>query len=167
MNYALSATDIRQAINTNIFHYFELQSIEDIDKLFRNDSFVILYPIESLLRGHWVVVIRNQYGVEFFDPLGIFPDKQKDYALYSNLVDTINYLSRLLKNSKYNLSYNEHKFQRRNDEVTTCGRWVIVRCLMRDKSLEYFNQYIRKMMKKYRIDGDKLVVKITKAIIKK
>lgn len=167
MNYSLTKTDILNNIKTRVLRYDDLANYKTIDQIFINNTCFILYPIQSKNNGHWVCVLKNAHGVEFFDPYGFFIDTEKKYAHNDDLVNTINYISILMKKSPYELSYNENKFQARDDDIATCGRWCLIRCLMKNHSLNYFKNTINIYKKKYNLTSDELIVIISKYIIKK
>ena len=75
--------------------------------------------------GHYCCINKiSDREVEFYDPYGLFPDKQLKFS--SKDVNRQNkqdytYLSWLMYNLPYKLSFNEHKFQAKAPPVQTCG----------------------------------------------
>lgn len=130
MDKALSAYDIYFLNNKkcNLFLYEELKDIKNIDTIFtsksgKNVPCILLYPISKNM-GHWVSLIRDKNVIEFFDPYGMGMDDQLMFCDH----DIPFYLSNLTKN--YFVYHNDYKFQKLDKNISTCGRWVILRCFL-------------------------------------
>lgn len=166
-NIALSDSDIKRRLNgyTNIVLYSDIHKYKHLDELFNGtNNVVILYEKEPQY-GHWTCVLKlNRENVEFFNSYGGieagFPDTplSKISNRFRRESDQdFPYLSQLLIDSPYNLSYNENKLQKRGADIKTCGRHVIYRIKNGNLSLE---QYIRKLNKQcaeYGTDYDGVV----------
>jgi hypothetical protein len=132
---------------TNIVFYEDLYKYTSLEQLLKNDSVVILY--KSLPNfGHWTCIIRNKYGIEFFDSYGNFPDDlkkniNKEFLQLSN--QWYNYLVDLLINdsNKYKIHYNNYKLQGKKNNAATCGKHVIMRILNKHLSTDEYNKWIR------------------------
>lgn len=165
-NIALSDSELLQLLNgkTNIITYPELINYKDIDQILHPyGSCILLFESEPNY-GHWCAIFkRNNKTLEFFNAYGGFPDDSlkyvpEHYKIISN--QNVPYLSFLLYNSKYNLEYNEHRFQKRENDIRTCGRWCAVRILLKHLTLNEFYKIFKK-------DGDNLVTLLTMHINKK
>jgi hypothetical protein len=99
--------------------------------------------------GHWCAVIKqNKDTIEFFDPYGVFMDNElKWIPIQFRKVSNQYYpqLTALFYESPYkNLTYNEHPFQHKGNNIKTCGRWSACRIVFRDLSLKEFAQLFKK-----------------------
>lgn len=125
---------ILSKLNTRIIVYDDLKFCNNVDDLFINDSFIILYKGLKGPIGHWCCVVRRGNTLSYFDSFGRKPDD----SLFFN--DTYPYLSLLLFRSKYNLEYNEYNYQ--SKETSTCGHHCIVRILFKYKSLKDYQRFM-------------------------
>lgn len=166
MDYPLSSTDIKSILPTRLITYNDLNNFSSIDQLLINDMVIILVPMEYLNQGHWICLIKNLDGIEYFDPYGFFPEEAKKYTV-PNIQNHNNLINKLMKNSPYQLSYNEIDFQAQDDNIATCGRWCILRCLMRYTGLYEFESIIKDLCKKYYLTPDEFVYIITEFLIGK
>jgi hypothetical protein len=147
-DYPLSDGDIRQILGDNIkiIPYPELADVENINECFDNEGrCIILFLTSSPTAGHWCAMLRKKRGIEFFDPYGEAPEKQKAGLSRSRLEELDEaqpYLTRLMKESGLPIFYNKYAFQQSKEGVATCGRWCVSRCLYGSKSLEYFKKAI-------------------------
>lgn len=147
----------------NLMTYSELMDYDDLDEaLGPHEALVLLYETKKNF-GHWVTIFKRGNLIEHFDSYGYFPDDELDFIPdYFRKVEGIDYphLSYLLDNSPYKLSYSEHKLQKHEKDVSTCGRWVISRLLLRHLPLDKFE----KMFKNKDFDPDFLVTIFTELI---
>jgi hypothetical protein len=153
----ISDADILKVINTRILKYSNLAKFKKLDDIFIDNSCVILIENPNGHIGHWVCVVKRGNGrnamISYFDSYGRQPDPKK------YLDGGYPYLSKLLYESPYALEYNEHNFQASG--MSTCGRHVIVRIIMKDKPLENYHKFM-KLFK----DDDAIVTAITSMIRK-
>lgn len=144
MNYALSDRDILKAVRnrTNIILYSELKNVKHIDDILKYNSCVILYE-QTPGNGHWVVLTldENNNELQYFNSYGDYPDEflhLVDEKLKKKLNEDYPYLSRLLLDSGYKLAYNDKQLQQLDDNIATCGRYVVLRILLKDIPLDKF-----------------------------
>jgi hypothetical protein len=163
----LSNFNIEKLLNKkcNIILYPDLYKYSSLDQILKPfDACVLLYQTTEDF-GHWCCVIKiNNNLVEFFDPYGTFVDdelkfidmnfREESHQLYPHL-------TWLLYNSPYQLSYNEHKFQKMSEDIQTCGRWTAFRILCKNMNLKEFFNLINKLCKNLKISKDELVTLIT------
>lgn len=150
----ISDTDILKTIKTRIIRYKDLKKVKSIDNLLVNNSCVIFIENNISEIGHWVCIVKRGNIISYFDSYGRIPD----HEIYDDS-NPIHYLSDLLYNCKYDLEYNEYCYQRQR--TATCGRHVIVRIIMKDKTLEEYHE-LMKVMK-----NDDYFVTLITSIIKK
>lgn len=140
---SLSNYDITKLCgDINVVTYQNLYKYETLDDLLgKNNACVILYQTNKNY-GHWVAIIKiNDNLVEHFDSYGIFPDDELNFVpdyLKKETNQDYRYMTRLLSESPYKLSYNEYKLQNRSSKIATCGRWVSCRIIMRHLPLSKF-----------------------------
>lgn len=178
--YLLTDEDILQLAGNNakILEYPDLYDYSKIEDIFKDgtEKLILLYladktPYSST--GHWVCVLPQKNGkvMSFFCPYGIMPDssiewtKSKEKRQYLNQDEM--YLTKLLldfANRGGSVEYNEKRLQEKDDDVSTCGRHVGLRCLFNKIPLK---QYQNVMMKQKK-DGwntDDLVTELSNDIL--
>lgn len=141
---SLSNDEILKSLENkaNLISYTDAHKYKTLDSLLgRYGACVILYETKKLY-GHWCCIFKlNNKCVEFFDPYGIMPDSElkfinKEYQKESR--QDFPYLTKLMIDSPYILSYNHHRFQEYKKGVNSCGRWVVCRLLFRFLDLDRF-----------------------------
>ena len=132
----------------NIIKYSDLDEIKDINELLPQDGYKIIL-IESIKNtGHWVVLIRNNDSLIFFDSYGIYPDDELNFVsrlqnkLLGNKYSTIR---NLMKSSELKLFYSKTKYQKERPNINTCGRWCCVAINMLHQ-LKYSLEEMKKIM---------------------
>ena len=158
---ALSNGDIYKLLDgkCNILTYPELTKYDDIDSAMGKYKALVLLYLSKQNYGHWICVFqRNNNTIEFFDPYGFFPDDELQFIPeHFREVSGQKYphLTYLLAKCKYQkIEYNNTRLQKLENNVNTCGRWCVVRLMLRNISIEKF-------VKKFKIDGDSKVTKLT------
>lgn len=161
MDKPLSANEIMDIIGyrVNIASYDDIQQYNKIEDLLAdNECCLILYNYgdihDKIQLGHWCVIFTRLENdkpiIEFFDPYGFQIDTQidyiKDYYKEKNMY-LYPWLSKLLlaADNRYDLHYNNYKLQRDADDILTCGYWVAIRVVCRDRTIDkfwnYYNQF--------------------------
>ncbi len=145
MDYSLSSRDIHKLFEgqCNIVLYSDLPNYPTLDDLFNGHKLVFLLYQTKPNYGHWVVLCKHKRHVYFFDPYGMFPDDELDYT-YKKFPP---WLSGLLIDSPYSISYNKHKLQDITDpDIATCGRWCCLYAYAHDDtSFDEFADIFRGM----------------------
>jgi hypothetical protein len=155
MSKALSDDDLKNTKATNIVLYKDLKYIDDIDMLFNNDGFILLYPGENDHSGHWTTVLRRGNIIEMFDSYGLMIDDQLKYSSLNYRP----YLTELILRSK-NISTvecNKMRLQSTKKDIATCGRWALIRLLMKHKNIAEFTD----LFKNQKITPDEIVTYLT------
>lgn len=158
---------MRKYMNQSIIDYYKNKPLSDKDilKLVKNKSNLTLYPnlykyknIDEVLEpngasfilyetkpsyGHWCLIFKRTPDLlEFFDPYGSkFIDEElnfvpKEFRKVSH--QDVPYLSLLMIESPYRLSYNKYQFQKRGDNIKDCGRWCALRLIFKDYPIKLF-----------------------------
>lgn len=158
----LSGGDVSDLLNgkTKIITYPELNKYESIGELLEPYGNVVILYLNTPNSGHWTTLFKypNEPGIEFFDPYAMIPDHEfKFIDNREELGEEYAMLSRLLLEYSGPIEYNDNKFQRFAKNINTCGRWVVLRLLLRSMSLEEFKKFFMTIPKELGIDRDKLV----------
>jgi len=145
-DYPLSDTDIRKILGKDIkiITYPMLGQMESINEAFdKHGRCIMLYLTEDESTGHWVCMLNKGKELEYFDPYGEAPEEALSGVPQSKLQEldeTRPYLTALLKASGKKVSYNHYAFQKTKDDVNTCGRHSVVRCLYSPYSLKQYKK---------------------------
>jgi hypothetical protein len=170
---ALSDTQLRRLLRgrVNIVLYPDIHKMGTLDQVMGPyGAAIILFESEPNY-GHWCLLFRAPGGdgglVEFFDPYGGWPDDGlahigTRFARETN--QNAPYLSRLMIESPYRLSYNQYAFQKHRRGVRTCGRHCAARLILRDLALDEYKQWIDSQKRKTGKDADAIVSAITSTI---
>jgi hypothetical protein len=106
---------------------------------------------------------------EWFDPYGVKPDGEKKWIskeTLEKLHEEQPYLTQLLKREQdqgAKILYNPYHWQADREGVNDCGWWVLLRLVLKDKSLKEIDT----MIKKSGMVSDDWVTDITDDIINK
>ena len=117
-------------VEKKIMLYSELKNYNTILDLFPKDDYRIILIEQEKNVGHWVVALRINEKVIFFDSYGLYPDDQLDFIskIKNRLLGQSHpEIRRLMKGiEKYGLKawYSKTKYQSEGDNISTCGRWV-------------------------------------------
>lgn len=176
-NIALSDKQIMNAINgdANLVLNPDMHKYTSIEELLgRHGACIILYESKPSY-GHWTCVFKvspseleffNSYGDDGINHEGI-PDAMLSY-IPESFRDASNqnhtYLAKLMYDSKYNLSYNQYRFQKDGTGIKTCGRHVACRLNMRNQSLDNYYRTLKKYCNELNTDFDGVVSYLTKDI---
>lgn len=142
-NTPLSGEDLQKICPGKVVLIRDLDKYKDIDELLGSQlSCYLLYELEDNV-GHWCCLSRCGNLVEMFDPYSGLPDSQlsyidPDYAAKTGQDRKL--LTKMLINCDYDVSYNEFGFQIFDADTKTCGRWVGMRCLLKNMPLGNFNE---------------------------
>lgn len=158
----LSNYDIEDLLDgqVNIVMYPDMHKYKSLDELLYPYKCCIILYETAPRKGHWVcltlrpdihmkkngecqIVLEywNSYGSSKDDATTGMPDDElkfipKDFAIESN--QDYPYLTRLILDCNYKLTFNEFPFQKLKAGISTCGRWCVLRCLLKELSLEEF-----------------------------
>lgn len=168
------STNVIKALNgkTKMIVHTQFKNYKTIDELLKPyDNIVVL--IEELKNmGHFCLLFKyydkdeNKYYIEWFDPYkNYLPEDEyefidKDYLKETNTGKKI--LCKLLYDSEYDLIYNDYEFQNKKDKkMSTCGRWVLLRYLFNDLSIDDFYKLIECFTKELNESKDYVCTLIT------
>lgn len=146
---------------TKIITYPELYNYSDIDSVLNpHGCVVILYELKKAY-GHWCCVLKNSDNqIEFFDPYGLFCDDQLDFidkSFRKKNNEELPKLCEMIYNSGYPMIYNDVQLQKYSDDISSCGRHVAFRIVMRDTPLKQYT----KILTNNHYDPDTIVTYLT------
>ena len=127
---------INNTPKSKVLTYNELTNYDTLDNLFDNKDVIYLLYESRKNFGHWCCLMKKDNGnIEFFDSYGIFPDQElkwtnKTFREKNNMI--LPHLTALLYNCPYQIEYNNHKLQKQEPDVNTCGKWCLLRALSKD-----------------------------------
>ncbi len=148
LEYSLSGDDIMKALNhkCNLISYNEIINYDNIyDLLGPYKKCVILY-MNSVNYGHWTCVYEYNNKIIFFDSYGNKPDTQGKFTtnfINKEFNQNFPHLVKMMYNSGLPVEYNEYQLQRFKQGINTCGRWVCVRLLYPNYSVEEFKNIFK------------------------
>lgn len=151
--------------NAKIIRYCELKDIKHIDELLPHDkSCIFLLYQDSPYEGHWVGLNKINNKIEFFDSYGGAIDSPLKWVSEQRrheLGILQPYLSILLKNSGYPISYNKTKFQdNKIPNINTCGRHCVFRMLNmveKNRDNKGYENIMKEVKSKMKTNYDKIV----------
>jgi hypothetical protein len=142
---ALSDEDMLELVKgrANIVVYPNMHKFHNINEIIKPyDACFILYESRPHF-GHWCCLSLNGLELEFFDPYGGLPDSQLKFIPEGFKIESKQdepYLSTLLYDCDYDISYNQYQFQKFDKGVKDCGRWCAIRVLLKEMSLKNFKE---------------------------
>ena len=143
--------------------YKILKGYDNIYDLFEDyGNCIILHYQTKKNYGHFTLLINHPDYVEHFDSLGYLVDDQLNVIskLTNKKLDQEKpYLVRLLYKSGKMIKYNEFPFQKDKKDISTCGRWCIIRANLKDIDLDEFQDIFNDLGK--HMDLDKFSVYLT------
>lgn len=124
-----------------VLTYDELSKFKDLDELLgERKQAVILYLMKEHF-GHFTCIFRRGRSIEVFDSYGVKPDDELDYIpnyFRRTSGQQVAHLSYLLYHSPYTIHFNDHKLQKRDPSVATCGPHCIVRLAYKHLSCDRY-----------------------------
>lgn len=170
---ALSNYDIMKLLHNKvkIVLYPDLHNFNSIDELLSPYGCCILLYEAKKNYGHWTAIIKRGRSIEFFNSYGGdksgLPDASLDlinpqFRVISNQI--FPYLKMLMYDSPYELNYNEFPFQQHGQNIRTCGRHCVVRCLCRNMNIYQYKDLLDELCRHFRTDYDGVVTILTSKI---
>jgi hypothetical protein len=168
MDYFVTNKDLLAIFkNCKIIKYADLDNYDDIYQLLPNRMDFCFILIESELNsGHWTLLIRDDNMFEYFDSYGTSPKNILDYIptfmnkrLGNNYNEDIGMMIKSIKKTD-KFIYNKTKFQKEQEGINTCGRWVIARLslfLSDDLDLKDFTKLIKTKSKQLKMTNDEFI----------
>lgn len=127
--------------------YDELKSYSSLEDLFESrrgekgfDCIIILLQIEAPHAprvGHWITLLDHSSYYEHFDSYGL--DIDEELAITHEKP----YLRNLFRDTSKRIDSNNERLQRFREDVNTCGRWAVARCLFVELTLDEYKKFIK------------------------
>jgi len=173
----MSGKALQKYVPANKIILFEELKDKKLQDVLPNETDFIIILFENVddLNGHWVALLKYPEGskhyIEFFDSYGNTPAQvynSNTKRRNKELEQDRNYLSIMIKkflskNPKYVFIYNEKKYQKLDQSIATCGRWVIFRILtliFRKFSLQEFQEQFAKLKSISRNESNDAIVSL-------
>jgi len=168
MDYFVTNGDLQSIFkNCKIIKYADLDNYNDIYMLLPNRmDFCFILTESELNSGHWTLLIRDDIMFEYFDSYGTSPKNILDYIptfmnkrLGNNYNEDIGMMIKSIKKTD-KFIYNKTKFQKEQEGINTCGRWVIARLslfLSDDLDLKDFTKLIKTKSKQLKMTNDEFI----------
>ena len=172
-NYMVSGDDLKYMLGDNlkIIKFNNLKNYSSIYDLLpkKRDYAVIFYiddDTDGTNIGHWTCLLRNENKFYFFDSYGLTEEEELKFISKEKKIkygEDEDYIKKLLKSVKH--SYNKYDYQKWNDKIQTCGRWVIIKIFTFINGIitnNDFYKFIMQKMKQYKLKSfDELAVYFT------
>jgi len=169
MDYALSSDDLRKICpDLKVLTYPQLTSYGSLEELFgQDDRPVALLYETSPYYGHWTCLIKHGPGqYEFFDPYALPPDSELffiDDAYRRESNQEHHHLLNMILDAGGTTIWSMKQVQKDSPNISTCGRWIALRCLARNMPLDMF----RRMFGGAEWTPDRLVVGLSDMFLKR
>jgi len=163
MDVPISNFDIMKKLKgqTRIIFYEDLTNINNIIPLLDKGSVVILYKSKPDY-GHWTALVSTPEGIEYFDSYGDKPEGAKIGVNKEFLQESHQYTNQLAKllydaSSIVQINFNNHRLQKLDKRIATCGKHVVVRIINRNLTIDQYNKLLREFAKRNKISTDEAV----------
>jgi hypothetical protein len=149
-----------------ILLYSDLAKYKSIKQLLpKKKDFRIILIEEKALSGHWICILRNNDVIEVFNSYGTKPSSELNLLSEhqkEELNENVKWLNVLLNKAikLFHIIYNNKRFQKLDDNVSTCGRHVLLRLLMflyYDLDLAQYIQFIDFLKRRLKLNADEIV----------
>jgi hypothetical protein len=170
----LSDADILNSLpqNSKLIKYENLENYNTIQQLLPNKlDFCVLFFERKENEGHWCCILRQNNVIEFFDPLGLRPDKQLLFTpkyLRKELNQDFPHLSRLLNKAVddgFDVIFNSVKYQKEAQGINTCGRHVLCRIIYMlnnpNSTADDYKRFMDEKSRNYGLNHDLVVSRLT------
>ena len=165
INKPTSDADLYELMDgkVKIITYPELINYDTIEELLEPYDKVIILYLQKKGYGHWVCLFREGNLIEHFDSYGYFVDDELDFKMDEHFrkVNNMEYplLGLLMYEAfdRYNMTFNEHKFQKQDNSISSCGRHCVVRLWYSHLPLKEY----KKFMYSTKYTPDELVTLLT------
>lgn len=141
----LSGRDIVRLVGNRakVMRYSKLQEYNNIEDVFGGgDAVIVLYESKRNF-GHWTLILNRPENYEHFDSYGLKPDQELKFVpkpFKQQYYNDIPHLTLLLYKSEKPTHYSQYKLQSEKQNVNTCGRWCVVRALLKRLSEDQFHE---------------------------
>jgi len=163
----LSDTIIRKYLkNPKIILYEDLKNYKNINELLPNkkDYVIILFKQDNQGNNHWIGLLKYDNIIEHFCSYGSKPDEYYFDWTTQNDLDKAGeyqpYLTQLLNKCSNEIIYSSKDYQKDKNNISTCGRHIVNRCmhlLNHNNNINNYYNYMNKIKRKSGLDYDEIV----------
>jgi hypothetical protein len=159
---ALSGQDIKNILGKDIpiYAYGDLADFDTLSQAWGpRQAMIILYETQKG-NGHWTCVFENNGRICVFDSYAIIPDNELKYIdenFRQKSDQELPHLSHLMYDDGRPVEYNNHRLQKLDNSIATCGKHCIIRLLLRDLGVDAYAKLMRNIAKKNKLTVDELV----------
>ena len=137
----------------DIIKYSDLKNYKTLGELLPHDkSFKVILIEDRFNSGHWVAIMKYGKTIEYFNSYGAKWDT--DWKFINKMIRVIlgqsqNDMTRLMDKAEedgWRCIWNKTRFQKLDNKIQTCGRWVALRIEMMKMGfdLDEFKKFIDK-----------------------
>ena len=155
------------SFDRRILKYSELSNYPTINDLLpKKKDFCIILVENEPNSGHWVALLKYEPNIiEFFNSYGDSPGSELSFNSKSTneeLDQSRNIITDLLDKAmeKNTVIYNKKKFQKLENDINTCGKNCIFRCICLKKyklNLPKYINFVKDLKAHYKMSADELV----------
>jgi hypothetical protein len=170
LSYMVSSVDLKRKIKHKfkLIQYDQLYLIKSIFELLpRPNTLCIILLNVKQNSGHWTLIFRTKTNlIIYIDSYGKKPDGELKYIQNKKFLhENKPYLTFLLNkahNQGYNLIYNRCTFQKYNNNINTCGKYIVYfsNGLFKGYSLPDLQNYLINLHKQYNEPYDLIINEI-------
>ena len=116
-------------------------NVNDVFQTIKDKAIIVLLLRGKSMNGHYVAITinDNNQAISMYDPYGFHLDALSDVAGQ----EIANFLFELQTAlPRYKLEMNMTRIQKLNDNISTCGRYALMRCFCKKLSNAQFNELI-------------------------
>lgn len=134
----INSDDLKSILGQDlrIIKFQELKNYSSIYQLLpKTKDYVVIFFTDEIKNnvniGHWTCLMRYKNTFEFFDSYGLEEEDELKFISNKKRIEygeEIDYLHNLLSKVKH--TNNKYDYQKWDDKITTCGRWVILRIML-------------------------------------
>jgi hypothetical protein len=165
-DYSLNSSNIKSILGSSIkiIEYSQLGGMKSIDEAFDNQGrCVLFFATTSNDVGHWECAYRIDTNIVFFDSYGLDVDQCKNFVskkLEIKLHEYPDYLSDLLRKSRYSVYHNPIHYQQMKNDVSTCGKHSVFRLLNKELSAQQYLELMNNLKTKYNVNTYDLAISL-------
>lgn len=157
----------------NVYTYPEITKFRSIDELFKKGRSEIVNNSKSKLPfdcscciilymsgpnyGHWTILTKNDYGINFLDSYGDVIDGQLIHVDQTIPGQNKKHLLKLLTRCKHKIYYNDLKLQKMSQNIATCGRYCALYLKYDYMNVDDFVKLIKNKSEEYGLTPDEIV----------
>lgn len=159
--YALSGYDLNVIQpNIRLTMSYDLHKMNFADELVNRQGLGVILWNDTKNLGHYLGVIRYKHNrtFEIYDPYA-FKFNQINQKLKARMGVPPRHLTDLIRRSGYKVVFNRKRLQK--DDENSCGRYVLLRLALYHLNNKQYNDYLKKIKIKYRLNPQEVAMLYT------